>query len=107
MLTFGWEIQTIYFFSSLPVLSGPYAHQPWYYGRLTRDETDVLLNSSGADGDFLVRDSESNVSFKSEFLHKKQKSIKLITDFQHPTGKKTMNICKLYEAVGGAILQAS
>ncbi|VDN02923.1 unnamed protein product [Thelazia callipaeda] len=41
-------------------LTGPYANQPWYYGRLPRDETDALLNARGIDGDFLVRDSESN-----------------------------------------------
>ncbi|KAL3990152.1 SH3 domain family protein [Acanthocheilonema viteae] len=41
-------------------LTGPYANQPWYYGRLTRDETDALLNARGVDGDYLVRDSESN-----------------------------------------------
>ncbi|VDN26781.1 unnamed protein product [Gongylonema pulchrum] len=46
--------------SSPPRLSGPYATQPWYYGRLSRDETDTLLNARGTDGDFLVRDSESN-----------------------------------------------
>uniref|UniRef100_A0A1I7Z3R1 Cytoplasmic protein NCK1 n=1 Tax=Steinernema glaseri TaxID=37863 RepID=A0A1I7Z3R1_9BILA len=41
-------------------LGGPYAHQPWYYGRLTRDQSDAELNSRGMDGDYLVRDSESN-----------------------------------------------
>ncbi|VDN50765.1 unnamed protein product [Dracunculus medinensis] len=41
-------------------LSGPYSNQPWYYGKVTRDESDALLNQRGIDGDFLVRDSESN-----------------------------------------------
>ncbi|KAK0406412.1 hypothetical protein QR680_018560 [Steinernema hermaphroditum] len=41
-------------------LGGPYAHQPWYYGRLTRDQSDGELNARGIDGDYLVRDSESN-----------------------------------------------
>ena len=36
--------------------------KPWYYGRMTRETADNLLNAYGADGDFLVRDSESNVS---------------------------------------------
>ncbi|KAH7720778.1 Protein NCK-1 a [Aphelenchoides avenae] len=40
--------------------SSPYAHQPWYYGRITRDQSDAELNARGAEGDFLVRDSESN-----------------------------------------------
>lgn len=44
----------------MPPLNGPYASQPWYYGRLTRDESDSQLNGRGVDGDFLVRDSESN-----------------------------------------------
>uniref|UniRef100_A0A914ZMR6 Cytoplasmic protein NCK2 n=2 Tax=Parascaris univalens TaxID=6257 RepID=A0A914ZMR6_PARUN len=41
-------------------ITGPYAGQPWYYGRLTRDESDAQLNARGVDGDYLVRDSESN-----------------------------------------------
>ncbi|VDM48577.1 unnamed protein product, partial [Toxocara canis] len=41
-------------------ISGPYAGQPWYYGRLTRDESDAQLNARGVDGDYLIRDSESN-----------------------------------------------
>lgn len=45
---------------TVPSLSGPYASQPWYYGRLTRDESDAMLNMRGVDGDYLVRDSESN-----------------------------------------------
>jgi hypothetical protein len=42
-------------------LTGPYATRSWYYGRLTREQSDLLLNSRGIDGDYLVRDSESNV----------------------------------------------
>lgn len=42
-------------------LSGPYALQLWYFGRLTRDQADTELSVRGAEGDFLVRDSESNV----------------------------------------------
>lgn len=42
-------------------LSGPYANQPWYYGQLTREQSDVLLKAHGIEGDFLIRDSESNV----------------------------------------------
>jgi hypothetical protein len=43
-------------------VSGPYAHCAWYYGRLTREQSDSLLDANGDEGDFLVRDSESNVS---------------------------------------------
>uniref|UniRef100_A0A914DN58 Uncharacterized protein n=1 Tax=Acrobeloides nanus TaxID=290746 RepID=A0A914DN58_9BILA len=38
----------------------PYDGQPWYYGRLTREQSDHELNARGVEGDFLVRDSESN-----------------------------------------------
>ena len=34
----------------------------WYFGPITRQECDVLMAEKGQDGDFLVRDSESNVS---------------------------------------------
>ena len=44
-----------------PVLSG----KTWYYGAITRNQCDTVLNSHGHDGDFLIRDSETNVS---EFL---------------------------------------
>lgn len=34
----------------------------WYYGTITRAQCDSLLNQHGHDGDFLIRDSETNVS---------------------------------------------
>lgn len=42
---------------------GPMAHKEWYFGRITRSECDQLLGESGKAGEFLVRDSETNVSF--------------------------------------------
>ena len=36
--------------------------KPWYYGPLSREDCDKLMSERGQDGDFLVRDSESNVS---------------------------------------------
>ncbi|XP_061707797.1 cytoplasmic protein NCK1 [Cydia pomonella] len=33
----------------------------WYYGAITRTQCDTLLNQHGHDGDFLIRDSETNV----------------------------------------------
>ncbi|RXG68231.1 Cytoplasmic protein NCK1 [Armadillidium vulgare] len=33
----------------------------WYYGPISRSQCDDLLNSRGHDGDFLIRDSETNV----------------------------------------------
>lgn len=35
--------------------------RPWYYGSITRNVCDNLLNQFGHDGDFLIRDSETNV----------------------------------------------
>jgi hypothetical protein len=35
--------------------------KPWYYGNITRYVCDNLLNQRGHDGDFLIRDSETNV----------------------------------------------
>ena len=39
-------------------------HQPWYYGAICRAECDNVLSERGIDGDFLIRDSETNVSLK-------------------------------------------
>jgi NCK adaptor protein 2 len=36
--------------------------KPWYYGPITRAHCDTILNEAGQDGDFLIRDSETNVS---------------------------------------------
>lgn len=33
----------------------------WYYGSITRAQCDSILNQHGHDGDFLIRDSETNV----------------------------------------------
>ena len=37
--------------------------QPWYFGTISRAECDVLLAEKGMDGDFMIRESETNVSF--------------------------------------------
>ena len=44
------------------------AGKTWYYGAITRNQCDTVLNSHGHDGDFLIRDSETNVSTKSFFF---------------------------------------
>lgn len=36
--------------------------QPWYFGSISRTQCDRMLNEFAADGDFLIRDSETNVS---------------------------------------------
>jgi hypothetical protein len=38
------------------------AGKSWYYGQISRGDCDALMAERGQDGDFLVRDSESNVS---------------------------------------------
>ncbi|KAK3908615.1 Cytoplasmic protein NCK1 [Frankliniella fusca] len=35
--------------------------KPWYFGSVTRAQCDNLLNQQGHDGDFLIRDSETNM----------------------------------------------
>lgn len=41
--------------------------QPWYFGPISRSQCDQMLNASGDDGDFLIRDSETNVSYPFSF----------------------------------------
>ena len=38
--------------------------QPWYFGHITRADCDNILTDKGQDGDFMVRESETNVSDK-------------------------------------------
>lgn len=46
------------------------AGKTWYYGVITRSQCDTVLNSHGHDGDFLIRDSETNVSLRGNILVK-------------------------------------
>lgn len=43
-----------------PSSSGRFAGKLWYYGKVTRHQAEVALNERGAEGDFLIRDSESS-----------------------------------------------
>lgn len=45
-----------------PATVGRFAGKQWYYGKVTRHQAEVALNQRGAEGDFLIRDSESSVS---------------------------------------------
>ena len=45
--------------SSLP--PPPFAHEPWYHGRMSRKDADRILDAAGDNGQFLVRDSETKV----------------------------------------------
>ena len=39
----------------------PFVGKDWYFGRIPRSKCDSLLNDHGREGDFIVRDSETNV----------------------------------------------
>lgn len=43
---------------------GHFSTRDWYYGPITRAQCDDVLNQRGHDGDFLIRDSETNVRLK-------------------------------------------
>uniref|UniRef100_A0A1A8J268 Cytoplasmic protein n=1 Tax=Nothobranchius kuhntae TaxID=321403 RepID=A0A1A8J268_NOTKU len=45
-----------------PARSGRFAGRDWYYGDITRQQAECLLNERGEQGDFLIRDSESSPS---------------------------------------------
>uniref|UniRef100_A0A8C6UB64 NCK adaptor protein 2a n=1 Tax=Neogobius melanostomus TaxID=47308 RepID=A0A8C6UB64_9GOBI len=39
---------------------GKFAGRDWYYGNVTRHQSECILNERGEEGDFLIRDSESS-----------------------------------------------
>lgn len=47
--------------SGVPPDKGHFTTRDWYYGPITRAQCDDVLNQRGHDGDFLIRDSETNV----------------------------------------------
>lgn len=47
-----------------PQLTG----KSWYYGAISRSQCDTVLNQHGHDGDFLIRDSETNVSMSTTII---------------------------------------
>lgn len=58
-----------------PSLTGKFAGNPWYYGKVTRHQAEMALNERGREGDFLIRDSESSpndfsVSLKAQGKNK-------------------------------------
>ncbi|KAH9424625.1 Cytoplasmic protein nck2 [Dermatophagoides pteronyssinus] len=50
------------------------SHQIWYYGCISRGDCDKLLNEYGQDGDFLIRDSETNIGDFSVSLKAPQRN---------------------------------
>ncbi|XP_026062455.1 cytoplasmic protein NCK1 [Carassius auratus] len=58
-----------------PSVDGMFGGKPWYYGKLTRHQAEMVLNQRGVDGDFLIRDSEStpndfSISLKAVYKNK-------------------------------------
>lgn len=47
-------------------ITGPLEHRDWYYGNITRAECEQVLYQFAEDGDFLLRDSETNVRLLSD-----------------------------------------
>ncbi|XP_013789729.1 cytoplasmic protein NCK2-like [Limulus polyphemus] len=45
----------------VPVLRQDLLAKPWYVGNVTRSQCDQMLCEYGQDGDFLIRDSETNI----------------------------------------------
>lgn len=41
-------------------IAGPFASKDWFYGRVTRHDCDDMLNQYAGNGDFVIRESESN-----------------------------------------------
>lgn len=53
---------------------GSAANEAYYYGKISRSEAEQQLNERGEDGDFLLRDSESNVGEFSISLKAKERN---------------------------------
>lgn len=51
----------------------------WYFGTISRSQCDQLLNDRGHDGDFLIRDSETNVSLVVIVFVSSYMSMNLVT----------------------------
>ena len=46
----------------------PFANEAWFFGKMTRKESEDLLKNQGLHGDFLVRESESKVRHSVSML---------------------------------------
>ena len=53
--------------------------QPWYFGTISRAECDVLLSEKGIDGDFVIRESETNVRISYSLFKIERTSLESVT----------------------------
>ena len=51
-----------------PVENCLFPNSIWYFGNISRQETNLLLNKYGKNGDYLVRDCERDVSSSSSLI---------------------------------------
>ncbi|KAG7263088.1 hypothetical protein CRUP_021769 [Coryphaenoides rupestris] len=74
-----------------PVRTGKFGGRDWYYGNITRQQAEAVLNERAEEGDFLIRDSESSPSDFSVSLKalEKNKHFKvLLTDGSYCIGQR-------------------
>ncbi|XP_064638712.1 cytoplasmic protein NCK2-like isoform X3 [Lineus longissimus] len=75
-------------------ISGPLMDKEWYYGKISRQECDDMMNEFAENGDFLIRDSESKagnftVTLKAE--HKNKHFRVILTDDMYCIGQQTFD----------------
>jgi len=60
----------------------PFAGREWYFGNITRSECEELMNQFADDGDYLVRESETNVGDYTLTMktHHRNKHFRIIVD---------------------------
>ena len=49
--------------------AAPFSREEWFYGKIARREAESLLNSNANNGEFIIRESETKVSFNWNNIH--------------------------------------
>ena len=57
----GSNYLQVYMYLAGHVTSDDVKAEPWYYGHITRSDCDQILTEKGQDGDYIIRESETNV----------------------------------------------
>ena len=60
-LKIGSNYLQVYMYLGGHVTSDDVKAEPWYYGHITRSDCDQILTEKGQDGDYIIRESETNV----------------------------------------------